>query len=109
MKDKLEEVSKGDDVLMKAKEELYKYIDGNKYIRVFTEEELIERAYQGEIEDAKEEAKSAGVAEGLSRGISQGSLSKAFEIASKMLEKRFKVELISECTGLKKKQIESLM
>ena len=97
VKERLYEVAKGDDVLMEVANELYAFLDGKMYRRVLTEEEIIEKAYKGEIENAKKE------------GISKGTLTKAIETATIMIKDGLEVETISRYTGLDKKQIESIM
>ena len=52
--------------------------------------------------------KADGLAEGLAEGEAKGKAERNVEIAKAMLNKGLAIDVIMECTGLSKKEIETL-
>ena len=57
----------------------------------------------------KEEGEMLGEKKGIKKGIKQGASNEKNSIAKSMLDKKMDISLISELTGLSKKQITMLM
>lgn len=65
----------------------------------------------------KEQALKEGIAKGIEQGIEQGikigvnkgKKENSYDIARKMKQKGLSVDMIAECTGLSKSEIEKLM
>ena len=65
----------------------------------------------------KEQALKEGIAKGIDQGIEQGieigvnkgKKESSYDIARKMKQKGLSVDMIAECTGLSKSEIEKLM
>ena len=67
-----------------------------------------EIAFENEHEIWANTMHSRGIEEGTRQGIEQGSKEKQLEIAKNMLNKNMDINIISEITGLTKKEIENL-
>jgi predicted transposase/invertase (TIGR01784 family) len=67
------------------------------------------KVYEADITDLivpfKEKWKREGLKEGLEEGKKQGELKAKIEIAKKLLKKGIDIEIISEATGLSKKEL----
>ena len=55
-----------------------------------------------------EEARKKGIATGMAAGIAQGKKESILETAKNMLKKKLDINLIAECTGLTKEEINNL-
>ena len=90
---------------MEVAKELKKLTNDAYTIGLYDEEEerrLIENSI-------KITAKNQGVKQGIKQGIKQGAKDEKKSIAKSMLDKKMDIPLISELTGLSKKQITMLM
>lgn len=96
----LEELSKGDEILMEAYEHLKSLSHDSIPMSKLEEQELDEYCQRLAIMDAKKE--------GISEGKIEGEKSKQLEIAKKMLDKNIGISDISECTGLSVDEINNL-
>ena len=103
--DEIEALAKGDVELMEVANELKRLTNDAYTIGLYDEEEerrLIENSI-------KITAKNQGVKQGIKQGIKQGAKDEKKSIAKSMLDKKMDIPLISELTGLSKKQITMLM
>ena len=59
--------------------------------------------------EGRAEGRAEGLAEGRTEGLAEGRTEEKNELVKKMLEKKMDIDLISELTGLTKKEIENLL
>lgn len=130
-KEELEKISKGDEILMEYKdkvedlslEELFADLLSEEYAEEQKKIEMeLKRKYYQELgyedgkkegyEDGKkqglEDGKREGLQQGLEQGLEQGKKAAKIETAKNMLTKDIDINIISEVTGLSKKEIENL-
>lgn len=60
-------------------------------------------------EQALKEGLEEGLEEGIKIGVNKGKKENSYDIARKMKQKGLSVDMIAECTGLSKSEIEKLM
>ena len=116
-------LSKGDEILMKAEKKIEKMSRYEALQELLTDEfqkemdEVERRAAYLEwkkegLEEGKKEGKKEGKAEGLkegkAEGLKEGSKKEKIDIAKSMLKKKLDIKTISDCTGLSHKEIENL-
>ncbi|MCI8832813.1 MAG: Rpn family recombination-promoting nuclease/putative transposase [Clostridia bacterium] len=103
-----EEISMEDmnnnEALRKAKEELNRISDDER------EEELAFQRliYKMDIEATEALGYDKGLKVGLEEGRQEGEKNKAIKIAKNLLKQNISIEIIIECTGLTKEEIEKL-
>lgn len=113
---------KGQKVLFLRLEELARIVNMNKKER--DEYEACLKVYRDNYntwiymkEQALKEGLEEGLAKGIAKGIEQGieigvnkgKKENSYDIARKMKQKGLSVDMIAECTGLSKSEIEKLM
>ena len=108
----LEELSKGDEVLMNSLNDLKNLSKDSYLISELEEQKLDEYCRRLALKDAKEDGLSEGEKIGFDKGekvgFDKGEKSKQIEIAKKMLDKCSNKEFIHECTGLSFSEIDGL-
>ena len=107
--DEIEALAKGDVELMEVAKELKRLTNDAYTIGLYDEEEerrLIENSIKI---TAKKQGVKQGVKQGIKQGVRQGASNEKKIIAKSMLAKKMDIPLISELTGLSKKQITMLM
>ena len=97
----IEKIAKGDEELMEVTNELKNLTYDINTIGLYDEEEERRRIENTKINTAEEK--------GVKIGIEQGASDEKKSIAKSMLSKKMDIPLISELTGLSKKQIKMLM
>ena len=103
--DEIDALAKGDEELMEVAKELKRLTEDAYTIGLYDEEEERRR-----IENSiKITAKKQGLEQGIRQGVKQGASDEKKSIAKSMLSKKMDIPLISELTGLSKKQIKMLM
>lgn len=92
------------EALRKAKEELNRISDDER------EEELAFQRliYKMDIEATEALGYDKGLKVGLEEGRQEGEKNKAIKIAKNLLKQNISIEIIIECTGLTKEEIEKL-
>lgn len=109
---------KGQKALFQRLEELARIVNMNKKER--NEYEVCLKVYRDNYNTwnyMKEQALKEGIAKGIEQGIEQGikigvnkgKKENSYEVARKMKQKGLSVDMIAECTGLSKSEIEKLM
>lgn len=113
---------KGQKALFQRREELARIVNMNKKER--DEYEACLKVYRDNYntwnymkEQALKEGLAKGLAKGIAKGIEQGieigvnkgKKENSYDIARKMKQKGLSVDMIAECTGLSKSEIEKLM
>ena len=113
---------KGQKALFQRREELARIVNMNKKER--DEYEACLKVYRDNYntwiymkEQALKEGLEEGLAKGIAKGIEQGieigvnkgKKENSYDIARKMKQKGLSVDMIAECTGLSKSEIEKLM
>ena len=113
---------KGQKALFQRREELARIVNMNKKER--DEYEACLKVYRDNYntwiymkEQALKEGLEEGLAKGIAKGIEQGieigvnkgKKENSYDIARKMKQKGLSVDMIAECTGLTKSEIEKLM
>lgn len=109
---------KGQKALFQRLEELARIVNMNKKER--DEYEACLKVYRDNYNTwnyMKEQALKEGIAKGIEQGIEQGieigvnkgKKENSYDIARKMKQKGLSVDMIAECTGLSKSEIEKLM
>lgn len=113
---------KGQKALFQRLEELARIVNMNKKER--DEYEACLKVYRNNYntwiymkEQALKEGLEEGLAKGIAKGIEQGieigvnkgKKENSYDIARKMKQKGLSVDMIAECTGLSKSEIEKLM
>ena len=105
----IKKLAEGDEELMEVADKLYELTDNINNIGLYDpekrriEEEALKIEYHSNI--AREEGIEQGIEQGMKNGVSNEKKS----IAKAMLSKKIDIPLISEITGLSKKQISALM
>ena len=113
---------KGQKALFQRLEELARIVNMNKKER--DEYEACLKVYRDNyntwiymkeqaLKDGLEEGLAKGIAKGIEQGIeigvNKGKKENSYDIARKMKQKGLSVDMIAECTGLSKSEIEKLM
>lgn len=117
---------KGQKALFQRREELARIVNMNKKER--DEYEACLKVYRDNyntwnymkeqaLKEGLEEGLAKGIAKGIEQGIEQGieigvnkgKKANSYDIARKMKQKGLSVDMIAECTGLSKSEIEKLM
>ena len=108
----LEELVKGDEILMDSLEELKSISSDSILMSQLERRELEDYCQEIAIHEAHDEGKALGLSEGKILGISEGKTlginESKIEIAKNMLNKQSDINFISECTGLSIEEIERL-
>lgn len=99
--EELEELSKGDDILMQALENLKSYSSNSILMSELEEQELSAYCWRLALRDAKND----GIGEGKKIGADESKL----VIAKKMIDNGYDIQSISECTDLSIDQINGLI
>jgi len=95
-KKELHKICKGDKLLEKLESEVIRMNSNKKFVGLMSQEEEAEKLQNTLINGARKE------------GIAEGTRQNKIEIAKNMLNKNMDIEIISEVTGLTKKEIETL-
>lgn len=61
------------------------------------------------LKEGFEEGIAKGIEQGIEIGVNKGKKENSYDIARKMKQKGLSVDMIAECTGLSKSEIEKLM
>lgn len=61
------------------------------------------------LKEGLEEGLAKGIEQGIEIGVNKGKKENSYDIARKMKQKGLSVDMIAECTGLSKSEIEKLM
>ena len=107
--DEIDALVKGDEELMEVAKELKRLTNDAYTIGLYDEEEERRRVENSIKITAKEQGHKQGLKQGIKQGIKQGAKDEKKSIAKSMLAKKMDIPLISELTGLSKKQITMLM
>ena len=105
----IKKLAEGDEELMEVADKLYELTDNINNIGLYDpekrriEEEALKIEYHSNI------AREEGIEQGIEQGIKNGASNEKKSIAKAMLSKKIDIPLISEITGLSKKQISALM
>ena len=105
----IKKLAEGDEELMEVADKLYELTDNINNIGLYDpekrriEEEALKIEYHSNI------AREEGIEQGIEQGIKNGASNEKKSIAKAMLSKKMDIPLISEITGLSKKQISALM
>ena len=103
--EEIDKIAEGDVELMEVAKELKRLTNDVYTIGLYDEEEERKR-----IENSiKITARKQGLKQGVKQGVKQGASNEKKTIAKSMLAKKMDIPLISEITGLSKKQIARLM
>ena len=101
----IKKLAEGDEELMEVSEKVYELTDNIDNIGLYDPEKRRKEEEALKIEYHSNKAREEGIEEGLEQGTSNEKKS----IAKSMLAKKMDIPLISELTGLTKKQITMLM
>ena len=105
----IKKLAEGDEELMEVADKLYELTDNIDNIGLYDpekrriEEEALKIEYHSNI------AREEGIEQGIEQGMKNGASNEKKSIAKAMLSKKMDIPLISEITGLSKKQISALM
>ena len=105
----IKKLAEGDEELMEVADKLYELTDNINNIGLYDpekrriEEEALKIEYHSNI------AREEGIEQGIEQGMKNGASNEKKSIAKAMLSKKIDIPLISEITGLSKKQISALM
>ena len=105
----IKKLVEGDEELMEVADKLYELTDNINNIGLYDpekrriEEEALKIEYHSNI------AREEGIEQGIEQGMKNGASNEKKSIAKAMLSKKIDIPLISEITGLSKKQISALM
>lgn len=61
------------------------------------------------LKEGLEEGIAKGIEQGIEIGVNKGKKENSYDIARKMKQKGLSVDMIAECTGMSKSEIEKLM
>lgn len=68
-----------------------------------------EQALKEGLEEGLAKGIAKGIEQGIEIGVNKGKKENSYDIARKMKQKGLSVDMIAECTGLSKSEIEKLM
>lgn len=113
---------KGQKALSQRREELARIVNMNKKerdeyeacLKVYRDNYNIwnymkEQALKEGFEEGIEKGIAKGIEQGIEIGVNKGKKANSYDIARKMKQKGLSVDMIAECTGLSKSEIEKLM
>ena len=109
---------KGQKALFQRLEELARIVNMNKKER--DEYEACLKVYRDNyntwnymkeqaLKEGFEEGIAKGIEQGIEIGVNKGKKENSYDIARKMKQKGLSVDMVAECTGLSKSEIEKLM
>lgn len=109
---------KGQKALFQRREELARIVNMNKKER--DKYEACLKVYRDNyntwnymkeqaLKEGFEEGIAKGIEQGIKIGVNKGKKANSYDIARKMKQKGLSVDMIAECTGLSKSEIEKLM
>ena len=105
----IKKIAEGDDELMEVSKRLYELTDNIDNIGLYDPEKRRKEEEALKIEYHSNIAREQGIEQGIEQGKKVGATSEKKSIAKSMLSKKMEIPLISEITGLSKKQIINLM
>ena len=113
---------KGQKALFQRREELARIVNMNKKerdeyeacLKVYrdnynTWNYMKEQALKEGLEEGLAKGIAKGIEQGIEIGVNKGKKENSYDIARKMKQKGLSVDMIAECTGLSKSEIEKLM
>ena len=113
---------KGQKALFQRREELARIVNMNKKerdeyeacLKVYRDNYNIwnymkEQALKEGFEEGIEKGIAKGIEQGIEIGVNKGKKANSYDIARKMKQKGLSVDMIAECTGMSKSEIEKLM
>lgn len=113
---------KGQKALFLRREELARIVNMNKKerdeyeacLKVYrdnynTWNYMKEQALKEGLEEGLAKGIAKGIEQGIKIGVNKGKKANSYDIARKMKQKGLSVDMIAECTGLSKSEIEKLM
>lgn len=113
---------KGQKALFQRLEELARIVNMNKKerdeyeacLKVYrdnynTWNYMKEQALKEGLEEGLAKGIAKGIEQGIEIGVNKGKKENSYDIARKMKQKGLSVDMIAECTGLSKSEIEKLM
>jgi len=104
----LEELSKGDEDLMKLKETIEEKSRDDEIIGLYNEKEMQDYVNQINLEDSHEEGYKIGKEAGKKEGLKEGKENALIETAKRFLNLGISVKDIAQGTGLTEKEINNL-
>ena len=104
----LEELSKGDEDLMKLKETIEEKSRDDEIIGLYNEKEMQDYVNQINLEDSHEEGYKIGKEAGKKEGLKEGKENALIETAKRFLNLGISVKDIAKGTGLTEKEINNL-
>ena len=104
----LEEISKGDKMMEKFKENVEKLNEDEELEFLLTEEEDYEKLKNTLLGEARDQGLAEGLAEGEALGLEKGEKNKAIEIAKNLLDLNISISDIIKATGLTEEEILAL-
>ncbi len=105
----IKKIAEGDDELMEVSKRLYELTDNIDNIGLYDPEKRRKEEEALKIEYHSNIAREQGIEQGIEQGKKVGATSEKKSIPKSMLSKKMEIPLISEITGLSKKQIINLM
>lgn len=113
---------KGQKALFQRREELARIVNMNKKerdkyeacLKVYRDNYntwiyMKEQALKEGLEEGLAKGIAKGIEQGIEIGVNKGKKENSYDIARKMKQKGLSVDMIAECTGLSKSEIEKLM
>ena len=107
-REELEEISKGDPILEKYKNEVERMNEDREFANMMDQEEEARKLHNTLISEAKNDGFVEGRSEGITEGRAEGRTEEKVEIAKNLLNLNVDLETISKSTGLPVKEIEEL-
>jgi len=96
----IEEISKGDKVLMNTKKKIEEINKELYYLGEYDKAERERKIHNTKMKGARRQGLAEGRAEGIKEGIKA--------TAKRMLEENFNIDVIIKCTGLNEEEIKKL-
>lgn len=75
----------------------------------YMKEQALKEGLEEGLAKGLEEGIAKGIEQGIEIGVNKGKKESSYDIARKMKQKGLSVDMIAECTGLSKSEIEKLM
>ena len=75
----------------------------------YMKEQALKEGLEEGLAKGLEEGIAKGIEQGIEIGVNKGKKESSYNIARKMKQKGLSVDMIAECTGLSKSEIEKLM
>ena len=107
--DEIDRLAEGDVELMEVANELKRLSLDTNTVVLYDEAEEMEKMMNSLKEEGEMLGEKKGIKKGIKQGIKQGAKEREKSIAKSMLAKKMDIPLISELTGLSKKQVTMLM